>query len=72
MTQLGREMIPVLRRGKRDSEAEVLDYILRAETATLEQIAYAVRQEEATLLPQLKTYWENRWVRRQTRPASQI
>ncbi len=72
MTKLGRQMVPQLIKEKRNEEADILGFLLRVEAATIEQIAQATRQSEAILYYKLRSFSENRWVRRQTKAAEQF
>lgn len=72
LTNLGKQMILQLIKEKRDDEANILGFLLRAEAATIEQIAKAIRQDEAMLYYKLRSFSENRWVRRQTKAAGQF
>ncbi len=72
LTPAGRQSIRLYRRDKRDFEADVLDYIERLGAASVDQIAYAVRKDHGMVEARLKTFIEDRLVKRQTRPASPI
>jgi hypothetical protein len=72
LTAAGRELIPILRKERRDPEADVMEFIDRHGPVTVEQLAYSVRQNQLALQSMLKSYVENRWVKKQSRPASPI
>jgi len=72
LTQLGKQMVPQLTKEKRHDEASILGFLLRAEVATVEQIAQGTRQSEAILHYKLRSFCENKWVRRQTKAAEPL
>lgn len=72
LTNLGKQMVRQLIKEKRNDEANILGFLLRVEAATIEQIAQATNQENAALYHKLRSFCENKWVRRQTKAAEQF
>jgi len=56
LTQLGRETIPRLREIGKDSEADILEYLDKPSSATVEQLADAMHLDEGI------TYDKLRWL----------
>jgi len=72
LTQSGKQIVPQLIKEKRDDEANILGFLLRVEAATVEQIAQATHQDEAALQYKLRLFYENKWIRLQTKAAKQF
>jgi len=66
LTQLGRDAIPELQKTGRDDEANILDYVGRADGATVEQVAEEMNLDEKTAYDKLRSLSANRWVWRKT------
>ena len=62
LTQLGRDAIPELQKTGRDDEASILDYLGRADGATVEQVAEEMNLDEKTAYDKLRSLSANRWV----------
>ena len=62
LTQLGRDAIPELQKTGRDDEANILDYVGRADGATVEQVAEEMNLDEKTAYDKLRSLSANRWV----------
>jgi len=66
LTQLGRDAIPELQKTGRDDEANILDFVGRADGATVEQVAEEMNLDEKTAYDKLRSLSANRWVWRKT------
>ena len=62
LTQMGRDAIPELQKAGRDDEANILDYLGRADGATLEQVAEEMNLDEKATYDKLRSLSANRWV----------
>jgi len=66
LTQSGREAIPVLHKTERNDEANILEYLGKADGATVEQVADEMHLDEKTAYDKLRSLSSNRWVWRKT------
>ncbi|HIE17802.1 MAG TPA: hypothetical protein EYP71_06355 [Dehalococcoidia bacterium] len=62
LTRSGREVIPALLRAGRDVEANILDFLGKAEGATVEQVADAMHLDRKRAYDMLRSLSANRWV----------
>jgi DNA-binding PadR family transcriptional regulator len=62
LTDLGKQAIPELRQAKNDEELLILSYLDLADRATTEQIAYALKLDNASVQEKLKSCIARRWV----------
>jgi len=61
LTQSGREAIPVLQKTERNDEANILEYLGKADGATVEQVADEMHLDEKTAYDKLRSLSANRW-----------
>ena len=66
LTQSGTKVIPLLRKAGREQEADILDYLGRAEGATVEQVADALHLDEKAAYDKIRSLSANRWVWRKS------
>jgi len=62
LTQSGRKVIPALLKAGRDVEANILDFLGKAEGATVEQVADAMHLDVKKAYDMLRSMSANRWV----------
>ncbi len=66
LTQSGAKAIPLLRKAGRELEADILDYLGRAEGATVEQVADAMHLDAKAAYDKIRSLSANRWVWRKS------
>lgn len=66
LTQLGRDAIPVLQKAGKDDEANILEYLGKADGATVEQVADVMHLDEKIAYDKLRSLSANRWAWRKT------
>jgi len=62
LTQSGREAIPVLQKAGKNDEANILEYLGKADGATMEQVADEIHLDKKTAYDKLRSLSANRWV----------
>jgi len=62
LTQSGREAMPVLRQAEKNDEANILEYLGKADGATVEQVADEMHLDKKTVYDKLRSLSANRWV----------
>ena len=71
VTRSGREAIPVLRKAGREDDAGILEFLGKADGATVGQVAEAMRMDERITYEKLRSLSIKRWVwRKMTKLAS--
>jgi len=66
LTSSGTKVIPLLRKAGRELEADILEYLGKAEGATVEQVADIMNLDEKTAYDKLRSLSANRWVWRKS------
>lgn len=66
LTQSGAKAIPLLRNAGREQEADILDYLGRAEGATVEQVADALHLDQKAAYDKIRSLNANKWVWRKS------
>ena len=66
LTRSGREVIPILLKAGREEEANILEYLGKADGATVEQVAEKIHLDEKTAYDKLRSLSANRWLWRKT------
>jgi len=62
LTQSGTDVIPVLQKAGRDDDANILEFVGKADGATVEQVADAMHLDEKTVYDKLRSFSANRWL----------
>ena len=62
LTQSGTKAIPLLRKARREVEASILEYLGKAEGATVEQVADAMNLDQKIAYDELRSLSAKRWV----------
>ena len=62
LTQLGRETIPVLQKAGQNDDANILEYLDKADGATVEQVAEAMHLDDKAAYTKLRVLCSNKWV----------
>jgi DNA-binding MarR family transcriptional regulator len=62
LTQSGAKAIPLLRKSGREVEASILEYLGRAEGATMEQVADVMNLDPKIAYDELRSLSAKRWV----------
>ena len=70
LTESGRQSLKTLKLTQSDKETDVLNYLSRAGSATLEQIAHAIHSDDIAAEKILKSMIANRWIWVNTKKAS--
>lgn len=66
LTQVGREVIPSLKKAGREEDAKILEYLGLLEGATVQQVAETCQLDEAVAYDRLRSLSANRWVWRKS------
>ncbi len=66
LTQSGAKAIPLLRRAGKELEADILEYLGKAEGATVEQVADIMNLDQKTAYDKVRWLSANRWVWRKS------
>ena len=62
LTQSGTDVIPRLQKAGRDDDANILEYLGKANGATAVQVAEAMHLDEKVAYDKLRSFSANRWV----------
>jgi len=62
LTQSGTDVIPRLQKEGRDNDANILEYLGKADGATAEQVAEVMHLDEKVAYDKLRSFSANRWV----------
>ena len=66
VTESGAKVILLLRKAGREQEADILDYLGRAEGATVKQVAEALHLDEKAAYDRIRSLSANKWVWRKS------